>query len=99
VNYYYEILIERPTRRLVSIKKRHVPDKVIPINIKAMIKNRGIYQKANILEINEGKDNEEQKCKEGMTNNHHYFHHRVVYALKNDQLNFKIKNLFAIELY
>jgi hypothetical protein len=30
-----------------------VPDKVVPINVRAMIKNRGIYQKANILESSE----------------------------------------------
>lgn len=34
-----------------------------------------------------------------MTNNRHYFHHHVVYAIRNGQLQFKIKNLFAVELY
>lgn len=34
-----------------------------------------------------------------MTNNRHYFHHQVVYAIKNGQLHYKIKNLFATELY
>jgi hypothetical protein len=34
-----------------------------------------------------------------MTSNRHYFHHQVIYAIKNDQLHYKIKNLFAIELY
>jgi hypothetical protein len=63
-----------------------------------MMKNRGTYQKANILDINGGKD-EEQICKEGITNNRHYFYHRILYAIKNGQFSFKIKNLFAIELY
>ena len=47
-----------------------------------MIKNRGIYQKANILELSEAAE-DEQKVKEAMTNNRHYFHHQVVYAIKN----------------
>ncbi len=55
VNFFYEIVIERLSRRLVSIKKINIPDKAVPINVKAMIKNRGIYQKANIFELGEGK--------------------------------------------
>jgi hypothetical protein len=98
VNYFYEIEIEKSTRRLVSIRKRVVPEKVIPINVRGMIKNRGTYQKANILECGQSNE-EEQKCKEGMTSNRHYFHHSVVYAIKHEQLCFKIKSLFAIELY
>ena len=51
VNFVYEIVIERASRRLVSIKKINIPEKVIPINIKTMIKNKGSYHKANILDI------------------------------------------------
>jgi hypothetical protein len=51
VNYFYEIVIERASRRLISIRKRVIPERVIPINVRAMIKNRGVYQKGNILEL------------------------------------------------
>lgn len=46
-----------------------------------MTKNRGIYQKALIISPAEGKEMDEAHCRDGMTNNLHYFHHRVAYAI------------------
>lgn len=34
-----------------------------------------------------------------MTNNSHYFGHRVVYAIVHNELYSRIKNLFAVELF
>ena len=76
-----------------------IRDKVVPINTKGMMKNRGVFQKANIMEQREGQGGDDPRCKDGITTNQHYFSHRVVYAFRNGELSAKIKNLVALELY
>jgi len=51
-----------------------------------MIRNRGVFQKGNILDQREGNNQDEKKCKDGITNNNHYFAHRVVYAMKGEKI-------------
>jgi hypothetical protein len=56
--YYYEIKFSRETRNIVSIDKKIIYDKTIPINVKDMTKNMGIIKtnrknpNTNVLETN-----------------------------------------------
>jgi hypothetical protein len=50
-------------RRIFSIQKRNVENKVIPVNVKGLIKNRGVFNKANILDQRETAEPEERKCR------------------------------------
>jgi hypothetical protein len=49
-NYYYEIIVNTEFKTLISIEKKILDSNVVPINIKQAIKNRGVFQKANILD-------------------------------------------------
>jgi hypothetical protein len=99
VNYYYLLRFEVQTRRLLSVHKRYIRDKVLPINVKAMIKNRGIFNRGNLLDQRDQAEDKERKIREGITGNSHYFAHRVLYAFKNGELMSKVKNFYALELF
>jgi hypothetical protein len=58
-----------------------------------MIKNRGVFHRNNILHHEDNK----LTLKERITNNSHYFYHRIVYALEKGELVAKVKNFFALE--
>ena len=64
-----------------------------------MIKNRGLFNKANILDQRDSAEPEQRKCREGITNNNHYFTHRIIYAIKDGVLTSKIKNFYALEVF
>ena len=71
----------------------------MPVNVKAMIRNRGIFNKGNILDQSDAADEKERRVKKAMTTNHHYFSHRILFAIKNGELMSKIKNFYALELF
>jgi hypothetical protein len=70
--------------------------KVLPVNIKAMIKNRGVFNNNNLLIQDESPEDKGRKVKEGITKNSHYFAHKIVYAIDKGVLSAKIKNLYAL---
>ena len=76
---------------MLSVHKRYIRGKVVPINTKAMIKNRGVFNKINILDQREGADDKNRKCRIAVSTNEHYFMHRVLYALKDGNLHSKAK--------
>ena len=69
---------------------------MVPINIRGMTKNRGVFEKINILDQRESNDDKERRIREGISNNNHYFCHRALYAIKNGELVSKIKNFYAM---
>lgn len=42
--YYYEIKFSHETRNIVSIHKKIIYDKTVPINVKEMTKNLGVIK-------------------------------------------------------
>lgn len=42
--YYYQIKFSRETRNIISIDKKIIYDKTVPINVKEMTKNLGVIK-------------------------------------------------------
>jgi hypothetical protein len=97
VNYYYLLRFQIPTNRLLTIHKKYIKGKVVPINTQSPIKNRGTFSKINILDPSHSEKT--PKCIQTLSTNHHYFLHRVIYALQNGNLHSKVKTNLGVELY
>ena len=63
VNYFYILRFDLGTRRLLSVQKKIIENKAIPVNVRGMIRNRGLFRRANVLDQREGTDPESSRCR------------------------------------